>query len=112
MFRRRRDEVVYTVTDAHRPMSEDIGNRERRYLIMMGIRALCFLLTILIAVTLHGAGKLLALVTLIGAVVLPYVAVVFANGGREPDSGARFEPYDPEQEIQKRISGPHDQIGS
>ena len=55
---------------------------------------------------------MLAVVALIGAVVLPYVAVVFANGGREPDSGARFEPYDPELENQKRISGHRDQIGS
>ena len=56
IFRRRHDEAVYTVTDAHRPMSEDICYRERRYLITMGIRALCFLLSILFAVTLHGSG--------------------------------------------------------
>jgi hypothetical protein len=112
MFRRRRDETVYTVTDARRPMSEDIGYRERRYLITMGIRALCFLLSILFAVTLHGSGRLLAIAALIGAVVLPYIAVIFANGGREPDSSARFAPYEPESKNQKPISGPRDQIGS
>ena len=112
IFRRRHDEAVYTVTDAHRPMSEDIGYRERRYLITMGIRALCFLLSILFAVTLHGNGRWLAILALIGAVVLPYVAVIFANGGREPDSSARFAPYEPETRSQKPISGPRDQIGS
>jgi hypothetical protein len=112
IFRRRRDEAVYTVTDARRPMSEDIGHRERRYLITMGIRALCFLLSILFAVTMHGAGRWLAMVALVGAVVLPYIAVVFANGGREPDSSARFAPYEPESQAQKPISGPRDQIGS
>ena len=112
IFRRRRDEAVYTVTDARRPMSEDIGYRERRYLITMGIRALCFLLSILFAVTMHGAGRWLAIVALIGAVVLPYIAVIFANGGREPDSSARFAPYEPESQVQKPISGPRDQIGS
>ena len=112
IFRRRHDEAVYTVTDAHRPMSEDIGYRERRYLITMGVRALCFLLSILFAVTLHGSGRWLAIVALIGAVVLPYVAVIFANGGREPDSSARFAPYEPESRNQKPISGPRDQIGS
>jgi hypothetical protein len=44
--------------------------------------------------------------------VLPYVAVIFANGGREPDSSARFAPYEPESRNQKPISGPRDQIGS
>jgi hypothetical protein len=112
IFRRRRHEAVYTVTDAQRPMSEDIGYRERRYLITMGVRALCFLLSILFAVTLHGAGRWLAIVALIGAVVLPYIAVVFANGGREPDSSARFAPYEPESQARKPISGPRDQIGS
>jgi Protein of unknown function (DUF3099) len=112
MFRRRRHETVYTVTDARRPMSEDIGYRERRYLITMGIRALCFVLSIVIAITLHGAGRWLAVLALIGAVVLPYIAVIFANGGREPDNAARFAPYEPESHTQKRISGPRDQIGS
>jgi hypothetical protein len=112
IFRRHRQDAVYTVTDARRPMSEDIGYRERRYLITMGVRALCFVLSIVIAVTLHGSGRWLALVALVGAVVLPYIAVIFANGGREPDSAARFETYDPDPESQKRISGPRDQIGS
>lgn len=112
IFRRRRQEAVYTVTDAQRPMSEDISHRERRYLITMGVRALCFLLSILFAVTLHGAGRWLAIVALIGAVILPYIAVVFANGGREPDSSARFAPYEAESRDHKPISGPRDQIGS
>ncbi|MCW2947319.1 MAG: hypothetical protein JWR24_4036 [Actinoallomurus sp.] len=110
--RRRRDRpAVYTVTDAHRPLSEDIGYRERRYLITMGVRALCFVLSIVFAVTLHGPWRWLAVVALLGAVILPYVAVIFANGGREPDSSARFAPYDPKSPPEKRISGPRDQIG-
>jgi hypothetical protein len=112
MFRRRPDEAVYTVTDARRPMSEDIGNRERRYLITMGIRTLCFLLSIVFVVTVPGVGVILAFAALVGAVVLPYIAVIFANGGREPDSAARFAPYEPESRTQKPISGPRDQIGS
>jgi hypothetical protein len=109
---RRHRDAVYTVTDARRPMSEDIGYRERRYLITMGVRALCFLLSIVFAVTLHGAGRWLAIVALVGAVVLPYIAVIFANGGREPDNAGRFAPYEPESSARKRISGPRDQIGS
>ncbi|GAA0369775.1 DUF3099 domain-containing protein [Actinoallomurus spadix] len=104
--------MVYTVTDARRPLSEDIGYRERRYLITMAVRALCFLLSIICAVALPGAWRLTAIVALLGAVVLPYVAVIFANGGREPDSAARFTPYEPKTGDRKEISGPRDEIGS
>ncbi|MEV0399467.1 DUF3099 domain-containing protein [Actinoallomurus sp. NPDC050550] len=110
--RRREQPVVYTVTDARKPLSEDIMYRERRYLIMMGIRALCFLLSILFAFALPGAWRWLAVVALIGSVVLPYVAVIFANGGREPESGARFAPYEGNDVDRKQISGPRDEIGS
>lgn len=111
--RRRRDRpIVYTVTDARKPLSEDIGYRERRYLITMGIRALCFILSIILALALHGAWRWSAVVAVVGAVVLPYVAVIFANGGREPESSARFEPYEPREADRKEISGGHGEIGS
>jgi Protein of unknown function (DUF3099) len=103
------------VTDARRPMSEDIGYRERRYLLTMGVRALCFVLSIVFAVTLHGHWRWLAVIALLGSVILPYVAVIFANGGREPDSSARFEPYegsDGKKRTRNAVSGPHDEIGS
>lgn len=106
---------MYTVTDARRPMSEDIGYRERRYLLTMGIRALCFVAGIIFAVTLHGSWRWLAVVALLGAVVLPYIAVIFANGGREPDSSARFSPYEgPEgkKHVRNTVSGHRDEIGS
>jgi hypothetical protein len=96
-------------------MSEDIGYRERRYLFTMGIRALCFVLSILFVVTLHGHLRWLAVVALLGSVILPYVAVIFANGGREPDSRARFATYEPpgaERPVRKVVSGPRDEIGS
>ncbi len=111
-YRRRRGPAIYTVTDARRPMSEDIGYRERRYLITMGIRALCFGLSILFAVSLSGAWRWLSFVALMGAVVLPYIAVIFANGGREPDSSARFAPYEPDSTPRNEISGPRGKIGS
>lgn len=103
---------VYTVTDARRPLSEDIQIRERRYLITMGIRIICFVLTIVLAAALHGPLRWLAVVALAGAVGLPYIAVILANGGREPESAARFEPYDPIPPERKGISGPNGEIGS
>lgn len=96
-------------------MSEDIGYRERRYLLTMGVRALCFVLSIVFAITLHGYLRWLAVVALVGAVLLPYVAVIFANGGREPDGCARFAPYegpDGKKSDRNTVSGPRDEIGS
>ncbi len=87
----RRDRA-HLVTEAPRPMSQDISYRERRYLIMMGIRLVCFVIAVLLFV--NGAGWLTA-IPAVGAIVIPYFAVVFANGGREPSGRSRFRPYEP-----------------
>ena len=76
--RRERPQVV---TEARKPLSQDIAYRERRYLIMMGIRLICFVVAVVLFV--NGAGWLTA-IPAVGAIVIPYFAVVFANGGREP----------------------------
>jgi hypothetical protein len=68
-------------------MSEDISYRQHRYLIMMGIRVVCFAVAIILYVE-HM--RLLVLVPAAGAILIPYFAVVFANGGREPDNVRGF----------------------
>ena len=73
-------------------MSEDIRYRERRYLIMMGIRLVCFVIAVVLFV--NGFGWLTA-IPAVGAIAIPYFAVVFANGGREPAGRGRFQPYEP-----------------
>lgn len=80
------------VTEAQRPMSQDISYRQRRYLIMMGIRLVCFVIAVVMFTS--GAGWLTA-IPAVGAIVIPYFAVVFANGGREPAGRSRFRPYQP-----------------
>jgi Protein of unknown function (DUF3099) len=92
MVHRTRQRDVPLVTEAKRPMSEDIAFRERRYLLMMGIRVLCFILAIVLFVA-HAGW--LAAIPGVGAIVIPYFAVVFANGGREPSSTRGFLPYEP-----------------
>jgi DUF3099 family protein len=92
MVHRTRRHDVTLVTDAKRPMSEDIAFRERRYLVMMGIRVLCFVITIILFVA-HAGW--LAAIPAVGAIVIPYFAVVFANGGREPSSTRGLRPYEP-----------------
>jgi hypothetical protein len=66
----------FDITSAPRRLSSDLGARQKRYLISMIIRTVCFLLT----VALPSPYRWFALA---GAMVLPYVAVVIANAGRE-----------------------------
>ena len=66
------------ITSAQTSHSERVRGRQTRYLISMGIRTLCFVL----AVVTDGA---LRWAFIIGAVVLPYVAVIAANASGEVD---------------------------
>lgn len=81
---------MHLVTQARRPKSEDIAYRQRRYLVMMTIRAVCFGAAVLMFVNHLGW---LAAIPVVGAIIIPYFAVVFANGGREPDSVRGFVEY-------------------
>jgi hypothetical protein len=75
-FSRKVDEPVYQITGARRGVRDDVDSRTRRYLMSMGVRTACFLG----AVVTHGWVRW---VLIGGALLLPYVSVVFANGGRE-----------------------------
>jgi Protein of unknown function (DUF3099) len=83
---------VHLVTQARRSLSDDIAYRQRRYLLMMGIRALCFVVAVVLFVNHFGW---LAAIPAVGAIFIPYFAVVFANGGREPDNVRGFMEYQP-----------------
>ena len=89
---RTRRERAHLVTEAQPGLTADVAARQRRYLIMMGIRVLCFGLTIALFVA--GAGWLAA-IPAAGAILIPYFAVVMANGGREPADTKRFQAYEP-----------------
>jgi hypothetical protein len=69
-------EPIYQITSARPGVRDDVDYRTRRYLISMGIRTVCFLGAVV-------ADGWLRWVLVGGALVLPYVSVVFANGGRE-----------------------------
>lgn len=91
-MRRIRRPSAHLVTEAHRPRSEDISYRERRYLITMAIRLVCFVVAVVLFT--QGDGWLAAIPAM-GAIVLPYFAVVIANGGREVTSTKGFHAYEP-----------------
>jgi Flp pilus assembly protein TadB len=77
---RRTPDDAQRITSAPESLAADQARRERRYLLQMGIRVVCFLLAVLLW---RHVPLWLSLVFIVGAVVLPYVAVLFANAGRE-----------------------------
>ena len=87
-----RGQQVHLVTRARRSRSDDIAYRQRRYLLMMGIRTACFVIAVVLFVNHFGW---LAAIPALGAIFIPYFAVVFANGGREPDNIRGFMEYRP-----------------
>jgi len=78
------------ITTATRGRKAEVDARQRRYLVSMGIRTLCFVGAIAV-----GDGWL-RWVLVAGALLLPYVAVVMANAGSSIDSGGP-EPFDHDQ---------------
>ena len=78
------------ITAAGTALSDDVAARTRRYLIQMGIRVICFVGAVVIDHPVRWA-------LLAGAVVLPYIAVLLANAGRErpPDPGTLIEDQPP-----------------
>ena len=100
---------VHLVTQARRSKSDDIAYRQRRYLLMMGIRAVCFAIAVLMFI--NHLGWLTA-IPAVGAIVIPYFAVVFANGGREPDNTRGFMEYQPKLPVRRdRAGSPPDRNG-
>ena len=87
---RRRPDDSLRITDAPRSRSEDIRGREKRYLISMGIRTLCFILAVVFM------GHWVMWVFLAASVFLPYVAVVIANAGANLDPGSSEYAYRPD----------------
>jgi hypothetical protein len=77
--------AVYSVSGVQTSLTDDVRARTRKYAISMAVRTACFLG----AVFTDGPVRWTLFV---GAIVLPYVAVVVANGGREPNRPAGPAP--------------------
>ena len=78
------------VTTAPLSRAEEHRGRQRRYLISMGIRTVCFVGAVV-------ADGVLRWVLVAAAVLLPYVSVVFANTeGRRDDGYLLDDPGRPE----------------
>ncbi|MEU3250263.1 DUF3099 domain-containing protein [Streptomyces sp. NPDC006997] len=70
---------VFRITGARQGLAEDVRGRQRRYVISMSVRTL----SVILAATLWNVERHVAIVALVLGAVLPYIAVVIANAGRE-----------------------------
>lgn len=80
---------VQRITTARRSHSADMSVRMRNYAISMGIRTAC---VICVAVIDHWSRWLFVA----GAVLLPYIAVLLANAGRERATSTLRAPRVPQ----------------
>lgn len=74
------------ITTASESPSADIAHRQKRYVISMGIRTLCF-----IGAVFARHIPWLCVILIIAAFLLPYVAVVMANRASPILPGDPFE---------------------
>ncbi|WP_269854529.1 DUF3099 domain-containing protein [Streptomyces sp. RPT161] len=90
---------VFRITGARAGLTEDVKGRQRRYVISMTVRTLCFLL----AISLWHVQTVLAAIALVLGGVLPYIAVVIANAGREnaPSLPSAFVPPPPRPMLER-----------
>jgi hypothetical protein len=105
---RRERESVHLVTQARPSLSDDISYRQRRYLLMMGIRSVCFVIAVILFINHFGW---LTAIPAVGAIFIPYFAVVFANGGREPNNVRGFMEYRPNLPVTHESDAPSEANG-
>ncbi|WP_329122151.1 DUF3099 domain-containing protein [Streptomyces sp. NBC_01353] len=81
---------VFRITGARQGLAADVRGRERRYVISMAVRTL----SVIAAVLLWNVERHVAVVALVLGALLPYIAVVIANAGRErpPTLPSTFVP--------------------
>ena len=87
-----REPEAFRITSAAASRNEDIAARQKRYLISMGIRTVCFIGAIVASLLqIHWLWPIL----IAAALVLPYVAVVMANAATTKDDGFALVDHGP-----------------
>ncbi|MPZ61096.1 MAG: DUF3099 domain-containing protein [Propionibacteriales bacterium] len=99
---RRSHNDAVRITSAHRSRTADVKVRQKRYLISMGIRTVCFLLAVVVS------NVPLRVSFLIAAFVLPPVAVIVANAGSDRDTGGPEHPIDSSRPMLETRRSPDD----
>jgi Mn2+/Fe2+ NRAMP family transporter len=80
------DRDAVRITTASESRKDEIAGRQRRYVISMGIRTICFVAAILVG------GGWLRWVLVAAALLLPYVAVVMANASHSRSDDFALPP--------------------
>ena len=106
--REARKQQVFSITTAAESQSDDRMRREKRYAISMAIRTFCFLGGVVLVM----AGMPWAVggwFLFVGAVFLPYAAVIYANAGvrKKGDGPSPFGP-EPGKQIEAPRTTPLD----
>ncbi|MBT2528961.1 DUF3099 domain-containing protein [Streptomyces sp. ISL-99] len=78
-MRKKKDTEVFRITGARPALADDVRGRQRRYVISMSVRTVA----VILAAVLWNVERHVAIVALALGLLLPYIAVVIANGGRE-----------------------------
>jgi hypothetical protein len=89
-MRKHGDTEVFRITGARQGLADDVRGRQRRYVISMSLRTVA----VILATVLWNVERHVAIVALVLGGVLPYIAVVIANAGREnpPSLPSTFVP--------------------
>ncbi|WP_189865315.1 DUF3099 domain-containing protein [Streptomyces poonensis] len=78
-MRKQSNGQVFRITGARQGLADDVRGRQRRYVISMSVRTL----SVIAAALLWNVERHVSIVALVLGMILPYVAVVIANAGRE-----------------------------
>jgi hypothetical protein len=92
----RRTRKPQLITDAPRSPEEELRSRERRYVIMMTLRAVCVIIAAILVMTRPPLLGLWLVICVLAAVLLPWAAVLLAN-----DKAPR-----PENRLRNRLNRP------
>jgi hypothetical protein len=95
----RKEPEVVRITTAPRSRRDDIAGRQRRYVISMTIRTVCFVLAV------FCIGHWFMWVFITASFVLPYVAVILANAGA-PTDPERLDEVTPDPHRRAIEAGP------
>jgi hypothetical protein len=98
---RHHPEDAVRITTAGASRAEDIAARQKRYVLAMGFRTLCFVAAIVVTIT------WVRVLLIVAALILPYVAVVMANASAsKSDEFALVDGASANREIQGGTGSP------
>lgn len=99
----KRDSRIPQITDARPSRAAELRYRERRYIFMMMLRAVCLVAATIIVTAHVPLGWLWGTILVLGSLILPWLAVILAND-RAPKNSHRFDPPVVHEPAQRQIA--------